>query len=149
MADEQEPNAESTREEIETAGQGAADSEVTPPAQPQAPNPFQNFPADAQHVIQQAFALVSGPMRSPFWESFGPEHMTTFLEGQDREADRAFADRQRDRLFQGFLFVAALIFVLVIVVLAVFGDVREILPTIVVGMLAFGSGFAAGSRFRR
>ena len=146
MANDQPTGESPPRDDIEKAEPDEEEAQDQARSQAETLNTFQNVPAEAQSVIQQAIAMVSGPMRSPFWDSFGPQHMTAFIKSQAEESERAHVDRNRDRVFKVVLLVLVIAAVFGILVFGVLADARELLLPVVVGVLAFGSGFAAGNR---
>ena len=94
------------------------------------------------------FAMVSSPMRSPFWEAFRPEHLTAVIESRREDSAREHADRRNDRLFQLIYIVLVLATVFGILVFAVLADARDLLIPLLTLVLGFGSGITVGRSMR-
>ena len=148
MANVQATSGQPPQDEIKKSEPDTEEAQDQAPDQPDVIDPFGNVPAETKTVIQQALAMVSGPLRSPFWDSFGPQHMTAFIKSQTEESERAHIDRNRDRILQFAVLLVVIAAVFGTLVFAVMAEARELLPTVVIGVLAFGSGYAAGGRSR-
>ncbi|MDE2990063.1 MAG: hypothetical protein OXU21_03210 [Chloroflexota bacterium] len=120
------------------------DLEKADPEKAEAPPAPLDMPRDVQQIFQQAFAMVSGPMRSPFWDAFTSEHLTAVIDGQAKESEREHIDRHRSRVFQVILLSLAIIAVFGVLAIAVWGNAREILLPVIGTLAGLIGGYGIG-----
>ena len=105
---------------------------------------LKDVPSEARTILQQMYAMVSGPMRSPIWDAFRPEHLTAVIESRREDSAREHVNQQRDRVFQLIYAVLILGATFGILVFAVVADARDLLIPVLTLVLGFGSGVAVG-----
>ena len=149
MTDNQPKDQLDPKDSVSAMSGADEDGDAPAEAAPTFPQEMlKDVPPEARTILQQMFAMVSGPMRSPFWDAFRPEHLTAVIESRREDSAREHIDQQRDRVFQLIYAVLILGTVFGILAFAVLADARDLLIPVLTLVLGFGSGFAVG-RSRR
>jgi len=98
---------------------------------------------DERGLIRKSLAFMgSFPVQNPFAKKITPEHIGKIIDNSEKQDERDFKDKQRERLFIGFIILISLLFVGFLIYL--FKDKNEVLIPLITGLLSFLGGFGVG-----
>ncbi len=108
-------------------------------------------PAQQKQIIssiRQSFSFL-GTFGNPLLHKITSEHISEIIRCTDTQDERDRAERKGERKHNTNILIIVLIFVIFLVVFLVLLGQKEILPSIISAILAFGGGFGVGRYFEK
>ena len=116
-------------------------------------------PPEVQELLKQVPAeirreftgMIMQTMRGsaphPLIDKFTPEHVTRFLELNEADSNRSFIFASRGRWFQLFYVIAALAF-LIFIIVRLMPEHKDLVISIITILAVFAGGFGAGYGYK-
>ena len=109
---------------------------------------LEKAPAEVRKtIIEMSRTSMGGSLPHPLFDKFTPQHVDKFLDINEEDSKRNFIFASKGRWFQLIYVLAALVF-LVFIIVYLMPDHKDLVISIITILMAFAGGFGVGYGYK-